>query len=183
METGWFYVNIADPPQIVVVEGANPSHVARTFVVSAAGPHGLDLDIAARRLFCACDDKTLVVLDCRSGAELTRAPLAGAPDVIFFNRERRHLYMATGEPGLIEVFETDRMRLVQTVRTGSGAHTLGFDERRNIEEGNNIGHLTIGERSAQLQARHTRTAAGRVETDPSWKYRGGSWPHSAGSGP
>ncbi len=130
-ETGWFYVNIADPPQIVVVEGANPSHVARTFVVAAAGPHGLDLDIAARRLFCACDDKTLVVLDCRSGAELTRAPLAGAPDVIFFNRERRHLYVATGEPGLIEVFETDRMRLVQTVGTGSGAHTLGFDERRN----------------------------------------------------
>jgi hypothetical protein len=30
------------------------------------------------------------------------------------------------------VFETDRMRLVQAVRTGSGAHTLGFDERRNM---------------------------------------------------
>jgi DNA-binding beta-propeller fold protein YncE len=130
-ETGCFYVNIADPPQIVVVESANPGHLARTFAVSGAGPHGLDLDGATQRLFCACDDKTLVVLDCRSGVELTRAPLAGAPDVVFFNPEHRRLYVATGEPGLIEVFETDGMRLIQTVRTGSGAHTLGFDQLRN----------------------------------------------------
>jgi len=130
-ETGWFYVNIADPPQIVVVEAANPRFVARTFSVPAAGPHGLDLDGATQRLFCACDGKTLVVLDSRSGAELAQAELAGVPDVIFFNRERRHLYVAIGEPGLIEVFETDHMRRLETVRTEAGAHTLGFDPSRN----------------------------------------------------
>ncbi len=130
-ETGWFYVNIADPPQIVIVESANPRHVARSFAVSAAGPHGLDLDVASRSLFCACDGKTLVVLDSRSGAERTRAELGGVPDVIFLNRERRHLYVAIGEPGLIEVFDTDEMRRVETVRTESGAHTLGFDAVRN----------------------------------------------------
>src|SRR6266852_6283368 len=126
--TGSFYVNIADPPQIAVIEAANPSLVARTFAVPVAGPHGLDLDAMSHRLFCACDGKMLIVLDSRSGTELARAELAGVPDVIFFNRERRHLYVAIGEPGLIEVFETDRMRLIQTVRTGSGAHTLGFDQ-------------------------------------------------------
>ena len=130
-ETGWFYVNIADPRQIVVVEAANPRFVARTFSVPAAGPHGLDLDGATQRLFCACDGKTLVVLDSRSGAELAQAELAGVPDVIFFNRERRHLYVAIGEPGLIEVFETDHMRRLETVRTEAGAHTLGFDPSRN----------------------------------------------------
>jgi DNA-binding beta-propeller fold protein YncE len=130
-ETGWFYVNIADPPQIAVIEAANPSFVARTFAVPAAGPHGLDLDAASRRLFCACDGKTLVVLDSRSGAELAQAELAGVPDVIFFNRERRHLYVAIGDPGLIEVFETDQMRRLEAVRTEAGAHTLGFDPSRN----------------------------------------------------
>ena len=130
-ETGWFYVNIADPPQIVVVESAKPDRVTHTFGVAAGGPHGLDLDVSTRRLFCACDDKTLVVLDCRSGREIARAPLTGAPDVIFFNRERRHLYVAAGDPGVVEVFETDGLRLVQTVQTGSGAHTIGFDQLRN----------------------------------------------------
>jgi hypothetical protein len=130
-ETGSFYVNIADPPQIAIVESANPGRVARTFPVSAAGPHGLDLDAAARRLFCACDGRALVVLDARSGAELARAELAGVPDVIFFNQERRHLYVAVGEPGLIEVFETDGVGRVDAVRTETGAHTLGFDPTHN----------------------------------------------------
>jgi DNA-binding beta-propeller fold protein YncE len=130
-ETGWFYVNIADPPQIACIQAANPSFVARTFAVPAAGPHGLDLDAVSQRLFCACDGKILVVLDSRSGAELAQAALAGVPDVIFFNQERRHLYLAIGEPGLIEVFETDQMRRLETVRTEAGAHTLGFDPSRN----------------------------------------------------
>lgn len=127
-DAGCFYVNIADPPQIVVIDSANPARVARTFPVSAAGPHGLDLDLATRRLFCACDGQALVVLDAKSGKELAGAELGGAPDVIFFNRARRHLYVAIGDPGVIEVFETDAMRRVEAIRTEAGAHTLGFDQ-------------------------------------------------------
>jgi DNA-binding beta-propeller fold protein YncE len=130
-DSACFYVNIADPPQIAVVDAANPGSVDRIFAVPVAGPHGLDLDVATRRLFCACDGKTLVVLGSRSGAELAQTELAGVPDVIFFNRKRRHLYVAIGDPGLIEVFETDRMRRLETVRTEAGAHTLGFDPSRN----------------------------------------------------
>lgn len=127
-EAGWFYVNIAHPAQIGIIESASPDRVARTFPVSALGPHGLDLDATTHRLFCACDGGALVVLDSRSGIELARAELAGVPDVIFFNRDRRHLYVAIGEPGLIEVFETEGMRRVEVIRTEAGAHTLGFDQ-------------------------------------------------------
>jgi DNA-binding beta-propeller fold protein YncE len=130
-EVDSFYVNIADPPQIAVIEASNPSSVARTIEVPAAGPHGLDLDAGTHRLFCACDGKALVVLDSRSGALLAQADLSGVPDVIFFNRERRHLYVAIGDPGLIEVFDTDKVRRLEAVRTEAGAHTLGFDSGRN----------------------------------------------------
>ncbi len=125
---GRFYVNIANPAQIAIVESAKPDRVARTFPVSAVGPHGLDLEAATGRLFCACDDGALVVLDAGSGVELMRADLAGPPDVIFLNRDRRHLYVAVGDPGLVEVFETGRMQRVDAVRTEAGAHTLGFDQ-------------------------------------------------------
>jgi DNA-binding beta-propeller fold protein YncE len=131
VESASFYVNIADPPQIAVIEAAKPGVVARTLSVPAAGPHGLDLDAATRRLFCACDGKTLVVLDLRSGRVVTQAELAGVPDVIFFNEARQHLYVAIGDPGLIEVFETQHMRRVETVRTEAGAHTLAFHPGRN----------------------------------------------------
>jgi DNA-binding beta-propeller fold protein YncE len=127
-ETSTFYVNVADPPLIVVIESANPRRVARTFPVSSVGPHGLDFDPTTRRLFCACDGKALVALDAGSGRELARADLAGVPEVIFFNRGRRHLYVAIGEPGVIEVFDTDRLHRVEVVHTEAGAHTLGFDQ-------------------------------------------------------
>ena len=32
----------------------------------------------------------------------TRSPLSGVPDVVFFNRQRQHLYVAVGDPGVID---------------------------------------------------------------------------------
>ncbi|MBE0696323.1 MAG: hypothetical protein IH586_05315 [Anaerolineaceae bacterium] len=57
-----FYINISDPAQIVVVDGNRPDEVARTIAIPVVGPHGLDLDIKTRRLFCACDEKKLITL-------------------------------------------------------------------------------------------------------------------------
>src|SRR5215831_1016533 len=128
---GRFYVNIADPPEIVVVAAAEPTRIAEAFAMTAAGPHGLDLDPATQRLFCACDARTLLVVDTRSGNVASRHPLSGVPDVVFFNAALRHLYVAIGEPGVIDVFDTESMRLLETVPTEAGAHTLGFDAGRN----------------------------------------------------
>ena len=126
-----FYVNIVEPPQIVVLEACAPQRIARTVPIPAVGPHGLDLDPETRRLYCACDGQALVSLDARSGRLLERAELGGVPDVVFVNPTLGHVYVAIGEPGVIEVFETDPLRRVQTVPTGRGAHTLTFDPSRH----------------------------------------------------
>ncbi len=126
-----FYINIADPAQIVVVDGKKADSVARTIPIPAGGPHGLDLDTKTNRLFCACDEKMLITLDAPSGRILSELPLSGSPDVIFFNPTLQHLYAASGDPGLIDVFATDEMRLVETVPTEKGAHTIGYDPDRN----------------------------------------------------
>jgi hypothetical protein len=130
--SGRFYVNIADAAQIVVVDGADPTRLAGSFPVPAAGPHGLDLDPSTRRLFCACDGKALMVIDAGSGAVASRHALAGVPDVVFLNTTLHHLYVAIGDPGLIEVFDTETMRHLESFPTEAGAHTIGFDAGRNI---------------------------------------------------
>jgi hypothetical protein len=48
------------------------------------------------------------------------------PDVIFFNRQRRHLYVAVGDPGVIDVFDTTSMKCLGRVATEQGAHTTAF---------------------------------------------------------
>ena len=130
-ETGRFYVNIADPPQIAVVDSADPTRLADTFPMPAMGPHGLELDPTTRRLFCACDGKVLLVVDSRSGAVQSEHALSGVPDVVFLNAAFRHLYVAIGDPGVIDVFDTETMRRLESVPTERGAHTIGFDAVRN----------------------------------------------------
>jgi DNA-binding beta-propeller fold protein YncE len=126
-----FYVNIADPARIVVVASDEPAGVARTIAIPAQGPHGLDFDPELRRLFCACDAKQLVIVEADSSKVLKQVELSGSPDVIFFNRALRHLYVAIGNPGVVEVFHTDEMMRLETIQTEPGAHTLGFDAERN----------------------------------------------------
>ncbi len=126
-----FYVSIADPPLVVVVD-ARRRAVARTIAIPAAGPHGLDLDGERRRLFCACDARELVEVDLDSGDVLRTAELDGIPDVIFFNRRRRRLYVAVGDPGIIQVFDTEGLRHTDTIPTERGAHTIGFDAARDL---------------------------------------------------
>ena len=48
-----FYVNIANPAVIAVIDARKPDRLAHMFAVPAAGPHGLDLDHTTHRLFCA----------------------------------------------------------------------------------------------------------------------------------
>jgi DNA-binding beta-propeller fold protein YncE len=126
-----FYVNIADPAQIAVVEVTHPDRVARLLTVPGAGPHGLDLDAERRVLFCACDVGKVFAIAPSSGEILHSADLSGAPDVIFFNKARKHLYVAVGDPGVIEVFDTETLTRLEVISTEKGAHTLAFDPWRN----------------------------------------------------
>lgn len=124
--SGLFYVNIMDPAVITVLDPRHPEALAFMYAVPAAGPHGLDFDPDTGRLFCACDAGRLVTLDAATGRILHNAPLSGVPDVIFFNRTRRQLYVAVGDPGDIEVFDTDTMKSLGRTFTEKGTHTTAL---------------------------------------------------------
>jgi DNA-binding beta-propeller fold protein YncE len=127
-----FFVNIADPPQIVVIEAGDKIGIRRVIPIPHAGPHGLDIDVARRRLFCACDAATLVEVDADTGQVLATEAIAGVPDVVFFNAALSRLYVAIGNPGVIEVFDTTPFHRREVVVTEAAAHTLSFDARRNL---------------------------------------------------
>jgi DNA-binding beta-propeller fold protein YncE len=127
-----FHVNVADPPCILAVSAGDPVEIRRIVPVPWAGPHGLDIDAARRRLFCACDAGRLLEVDADHGTVLATAPLAGVPDVVFVNVTLGRVYVAVGDPGVLEVFDTAPLRHRQTVPTGAGAHTLAFDPARDV---------------------------------------------------
>ena len=123
-----FHVNIADPSQIAVVSAGDPIVIKRVVSIPHAGAHGLDIDVARRRLYCACDDATLVEVDADTGTIVTTDRIAGTPDVVWFNAALGHLYIAIGDPGVIEVFATAPLRRLETVT--SPAPTRPHSTRR-----------------------------------------------------
>ena len=127
-----FLVNIREPAGVCAVNtGKNGALSQAGFItISGKGPHGLAIDAASHRGFVACDSAELVTFDLRSGAELTKMKIAGAPDVIWFNPESNELYCAIGDKGVIQVIDAAGMRIAQELQTERGAHTFAFDETR-----------------------------------------------------
>jgi hypothetical protein len=48
-----------------------------------------------------------------------------------FDPMASHIYVAIGDPGVIDVVDARNLRVIQTVSTEAGAHTIGFDGRRS----------------------------------------------------
>ncbi len=126
-----FFVNIASPARIIAIDARNPTKILKEYEVPAAGPHGLELDPATGRLLCACDAGLLLAIDAASGDVLADVPLSGAPDVIFLHPQSGHLYVAIGDPGVIDVIDIGTMRREEVVTTEAGAHTLALNRKRN----------------------------------------------------
>ncbi len=124
-----FYVNVAQPAQIMIVDARDPDGTLGHFSIPATGPHGLELDRKRRRLYCACDEGGLFAVDLESKKVSKVSDLSGTPDVIFHNSNTDHLYVTIGMPGVIEVFDTGSMKMVQVVKTEPGTHTIAFDEK------------------------------------------------------
>jgi YVTN family beta-propeller protein len=125
-----FFVNIASPPRIVVIDARDPTKITREYDIPAAGPHGLDLDPATGRLLCACDAGVLLAIDSDSGEPRRAVGLSGTPDVIFLHAPSNRLYVAVGDPGVIDVIDVQTMRREEVVTTEAGTHTLALDRKR-----------------------------------------------------
>ena len=93
--------------------------------VPSRGAHGLEIDNQHGRLYVACDDAVLVELDAASGEVSNQWPIAGAPDVTFFNPTTGLVHVAIGKPGLVQSIDPRGGASTQTL-TSPGAHTTAI---------------------------------------------------------
>jgi DNA-binding beta-propeller fold protein YncE len=122
-------VNIREPACVAVLR-AESLEPEPPLPLPVAGPHGLDIDQVGHRLFVACDGGEVVVLDRATGQQQSRVPIAGEPDAIWFNERRQRLYVAIGNPGVVDVIDGMTPGVVEQIDTEAGAHTTAFDPLR-----------------------------------------------------
>jgi len=109
-------------PSMVLVARLPDLDAVTHWKIPSSGAHGLDIDHSRARLYAACDDSTLVELSSVSGDIVNVWPIAGPPDVTFFNPATGLVHVAIGEPGLVETIDPRTGHAMRTI-TGAGAHT------------------------------------------------------------
>ena len=118
------FLCIREPSMVLVARLPDLGAVTH-WRLPAGGAHGLDIDHAHGRLYAACDESALVEISSISGEVTNVWPIAGTPDVTFFNPVTGLVHVAIGEPGLVESVDPRTGHTVRTL-TGAGAHTTAI---------------------------------------------------------
>jgi DNA-binding beta-propeller fold protein YncE len=129
------FVNLPDARQVAVVDRSKRAITAAWEVPGARSNFPMTLDEAGRRLFVGARSPALMlVYDIDSGKVVAKAPIGGDTDDVFFDAERKRVYVICGE-GRVDVFrqdDADHYSQIGTVTTAARARTGLFvpDEGR-----------------------------------------------------
>jgi len=120
------FVNLPDARQVAVVDRSKRAVTAAWDVPGARANFPMTLDEADRRLFVgARSPAVMLVYDTDSGKVVAKAPIGGDTDDLFFDAERKRVYVICGE-GRVDVFrqdDADHYSQIGSVKTASRART------------------------------------------------------------
>lgn len=126
------YVNVPDAQQIAVVDRRSGKVSATWPIAGARQNFAMALDDARHRLFIATRQPAMLhVYDTDTGKRTAALGICGDTDDLFFDGERRQLYVVCGE-GAVEVVrqrDGDRYDNYERVQTAPGARTGLFVPR------------------------------------------------------
>ena len=128
---GKLYINIEDKGEVVEVDPVAMKATRRWSIAPCEEPSGLALDVAHRRLFSVCGNRTMAVSDAASGKLITTLPIGAGVDGAAFDPVSGNAFASNGEGTVTVVHEDapDKFRVVSTVPTMTGARTIAADPR------------------------------------------------------
>jgi hypothetical protein len=121
------FVNLPDSKEIAVVN--RKTQEVKKWPMSLGGNFPMALDEASHRVFVATRSPArLAVFDADTGHMVTALPSVQDADDLYFDAERKRIYIAGGE-GYISVFQqrdADHYDLLAKIQTALGARTAGY---------------------------------------------------------
>ena len=128
---GKLYVNIEDKGEVVEVDPVALKVTRRWSIAPCEEPTGLAMDVAHRRLFSVCGNKTMAVSDAASGKLITTLPIGAGVDGAAFDAVSGNAFASNGEGTVTVVHEDapDKFRVASTVQTMAGARTIALDPK------------------------------------------------------
>ena len=131
-DKGTVFVNLEDKSEVLALDPVGLKVKGRWALAPCEEPTGLAIDRAHRRLFAACANKLMAVMDADSGKVVTTLPIGQGPDGAAFDADRQLAFSPNGRDGTVTVIHEmapDKFEVVQTVATSKSARTLDLDPR------------------------------------------------------
>ena len=129
---GKVFINNEDKSTIEVVDILAGKVTASWPLAPGEAPTGLSIDRKTNRLFAACDNEMLIVIDATNGKVVAKVPIGPGCDGDAFDPATKMIYTSNGENGTvtaIKEIDKDKYEVVENVATRNGARTICIDAK------------------------------------------------------
>jgi len=126
---GKIWVNIEDTGEIVEIDSTKASIIKRFSIAPCEDPTGLALDRKKQRLFAACGNKIMAVVDPKAGKVIATPAIGQGSDGAAFDNGMA--FSSNGAEGTMTVIgeEGGKYVVLETVPTQRTARTIGVDPK------------------------------------------------------
>lgn len=128
---GKMYVNLEDSSSIAVFDTRSLTVLHKWSLAPCEEPTGLAFDAVHNRLFAACSNGMMAILDPASGKVVATPPIGDGVDGAGFDSSRQLAFSSNGDGTLTMIREIspDSFAVVANVPTQAGARTMSLDPR------------------------------------------------------
>lgn len=126
---GTVYVNLEDKSEVAAIDSKKLTVTAHWPISPGEEPTGLAIDRKTHRLFVACGNKKMIVMDAESGKVITDLPSGDGTDGAEFDPGTKFAFSSNGEGTLTVIHEDskDKFTVVENITTQPRARTMAVD--------------------------------------------------------
>ena len=126
---GRVYVNNETASTIVVIDVAKHEVVANWPIAPGESAAGLAIDLKNHRLFIGAHNNKMLMMDSTTGRIIAEVPIGGGVDATWFDPGTGYAFSScsTGTVTIAHEDAPDKLTVVQTLQTATGARTMALD--------------------------------------------------------
>jgi DNA-binding beta-propeller fold protein YncE len=128
---GSVFVNLEDKSLLVKIDARKLAVLERWPVAPGKEPSSLAMDTNHRRLFIACHNELVVILNADNGKVVDKQPIGQGVDATAFDPETRLVFCSNGDGTVTVIHENspDKYTVVETIKTQPRSKTMALDPK------------------------------------------------------
>jgi YVTN family beta-propeller protein len=131
--TGKIYANLEDSSEIIEMDAATPAVLRHASLAPCESPSGLAIDIKNKKLFAACSNKVMAVIDIPTLKVVATPAIGSGVDGAGFDPGLGLAFSSNGGDGTLSIVKevNGQYQTVDTVTTERGARTMTVDHKNH----------------------------------------------------